>query len=175
MDEGTSSSPRAPGATAAPSPTRAVAEEPTKDAEPAKPPSHVASPARSAAQSEPQQDLSPGQGSGTKRIEEEVVRASADQDATAMTRTSPPRANSPPPTWTTFPLASSSMPVLESLSMTELRDEYFSRLSQHVKLESQLVKLMQKRHKVNMLCLPILLIHSSLYTVAPKQQVLVAC
>ena len=55
--------------------------------------------------------------------------------------------------------------------MTELRNEYFSRLSQHMKLESELVKLMQKRHEVNTLCLPVLLVRSSLYTVAPKQQV----
>ena len=40
--------------------------------------------------------------------------------------------------------------------MTELRNEYFSRLSQHAKLESELVKLMQKRHEVNMLSLPVL-------------------
>ena len=35
--------------------------------------------------------------------------------------------------------------------MTELRNEYFARLSQHVKLESELVKLMQKRHEVTIL------------------------
>ena len=40
------------------------------------------------------------------------------------------------------------MPALESLSLTELHDEYFNRLSQHAKLESNMVKLMQQRHKV---------------------------
>ena len=152
MDEGTSSPPRAPpGATttAASSPPGAAAEEPAKEAETAKLPTPVASPARSAAQDEPHQGSSPGQGSGTKRAEEGGVRASVDQGATTMTRTSPPRANSPPPTQDTFP-TSSRMPALESLSLTELHDEYFSRLSQHAKLESNLLKLMQQHHKVTM-------------------------
>ena len=35
------------------------------------------------------------------------------------------------------------------MSMLELREEYFSRLSQHIKLESHLVKLMQKHHEVH--------------------------
>ena len=155
MDEVTSSPPRAPpGATttAASSPPRATTEEPAKEAETAKLPTPVASPARSAAQDEPHQGSSPGQGSGTKRAEEEGTRASVDQGATTMTRTSPPRANSPPPAQDTFP-TSSRMPALESLSLIELHDEYFSRLSQHAKLESDLVKLMQQRHKVTMFLL----------------------
>ena len=130
-------------------------EEPIKETEVAKPPTPVASPVRGATQEEPQQELSPGEGSGTKRTEEEATRTTAGEDAATMTRDPPPRANSPPPTQTTFPLASSSMPTLESLSMAGLRNEYLNRLSQHVKLEGELVKMMQKRHEVNMLFLSV--------------------
>ena len=128
-------------------------EEPIKETEVAKSPTPVASPARGAAQEGPQQELSPGEGSGTKRTEEEATRTTAGEDAAAMTRDPPPRANSPPPAQTTFPLASSSMPALESLSMAGLRNEYLNRLTQHVKVEGELVKMMQRRHEVNILFL----------------------
>ena len=92
-----------------------------------------------------------------KRTEEEAVRTSAGEDATAVTRDPPSRVNSPPPAQTSFPLASSSMPAMESLTMAGLRNEYLNRLTQHVKLEGELVKMMQRRHEVNILLLSIVL------------------
>ena len=136
-----------------PSPPRAAAEEQNKEAEVTKSPPPMASPAQGAAPDEPQQHLSPGQGSGTKEDEDETIRTSADKDATDMTREPPARVNSPPPAQTSFPLASSSMPALESLSMAGLHNEYLNRLTQHVKLEGELVKMMQRRHEVHMFLL----------------------
>ena len=150
LDETTSSPARAPPATAAPSPPRAIVEEPAKEKEPAKSTTPAASPARSAAQSEPAQGAhSPGQGSGTKRTEAEMVRTSARGGDDILTRMSPPWAKSPPRVHNSYPISSSRLSALESMSMTELRDEYFNRLAQHVKLESHLVKLIQKRHEVH--------------------------
>ena len=147
-------------------------EEPSKGPEATKPSTPVASPARSAHQEETRQELSPGEGSGTKRAEEEAIRTTAGEDAATMTRDLPPRADSPPPAQTSFPLASVNMPALESLNMAGLRNEYLNRLTQHVKLEGELVKMMHRRHEVNMLLLIYnFCIYSSLYTVAPKQQV----
>ena len=139
-------------------------EEPIKGPEAAKPSTPVASPARSAPQEETQQELSPGEGSGTKRVEEEATRTTAGEDAATMTRDLPPRANSPPPAQTTFPLASFNMPALESLSMAGLRNEYLNRLTQHVKLEGELVKMMQRRHEVNMLFLSVTFVYILPYT-----------
>ena len=138
-----------------PSPPRAAVEEHNKEAEVIRSPPPVASPAQGTAPDEPHQHLSPGQGSGTKEAEDELIRTSAGEDATAMTRNPPPRANSPPPAQTLFPLASSSMTALESLSMAGLRNEYLTRLTQHGKLEGELVKMMHRRHEVNMLLLPV--------------------
>ena len=99
----------------------------------------------------------------TKRAEDEAVRTSTDKDTTAVTRDPPSRVNSPPPAQTSFPLASSSMPAMESLTMAELRNEYLSRLTQHVKLEGEIVKMMQRRHEVNMLLLPVVFEYSLPY------------
>ena len=81
-----------------------------------------------------------------------------------MTREPPTRVNSPPLAQTSFPLASSSMPALESLNMAGLRNEYLNRLTQHVKLEGELVKMMQRRHEVNILFLSVTVVYILPYT-----------
>ena len=149
LDETTSSPARDPPATVAPSPPRATAEGPVTEKEPASQSTPVASPAHSAAQPRPAQGAqSPGQGSGTKRAEVEVTRTSTGGGENIMTRMSPPRTNSSLPAQNTYPISSSRLAALESLSLTELHNEYFAQLGQHVKLESHMVKLMQKRHEV---------------------------
>ena len=156
LDETTSSPARVPPTAIAPSPPRAAIEERATEKEPARPPTPIVSPARFAAQSEPVQGAhSPGQGSGTKRDEGEVARTegemartSAEVGTNTMTRTSPPRAKSPPALHNVYPISASRLAALESMQMTELRDEYFAQLAHHMKLETHMVRLMQKRHEV---------------------------
>ena len=98
-------------------------------------------------QSEPAQgDHSPGQGSGTKRGEVEATRA-VEGAADTLATVTPPRTKSPPPV-RNIDSAPSRLPALESMSMSELRKEYFLRLSQHKELEGHLVQLMQRHHEV---------------------------
>ena len=77
-----------------------------------------------------------------------MARTSAGGGENIITRMSPPRTNSPPLAHNVYPISSSRLAALESMSMTELRNEYFARLGQHIKLETHMVKLMQKRNEV---------------------------
>ena len=77
-----------------------------------------------------------------------MARTSTGGGENIVTHMSPPRTNSPPPECNIYPISASRLAALESMSMTELRNEYFSRLAQHVKLETHMVKLMQKHHEV---------------------------
>ena len=117
----------------------------------------MASPARGNTQEEIRQESSPGEGSGTKGNEDNITRTLAGPEAAAMNQESPVRAKSPPPAQTSFPLASSNLPNLELLDMAGLRNEYINRLTQHMRLEGEMVKMMLKRHEVNILFLTLTL------------------
>ena len=147
LDETTSSPVRDPPATAASSPPKSATEGPVGEREPAQPSIPVASPAHSAAQPGHDQGAqSPGQRSRTKRTEAEATRTSAGGGENTMTQMSPPRTNSPPPVQIIYPITASQLAGLESKSMSELRDEYFTRVAHHARLEAHMTKLMQKRH-----------------------------
>ena len=120
--------------------------------ESAKVPTPIASPARSPAQPEPAQaEQSPGQGSGTKEGKVEItgtgntpVKDTVDVLAKATT----PEAKPTPSSRGKDPVPYSELLALESMSMLELCEEYFTRLAQHKNLEGDLVNMMQKHHKV---------------------------
>ena len=149
VDDTSSSPARAPPAAAVPSPTKVPIDEPIFEEDPTKSPEPVASSAHSPAQSEPAQaEHSPGQGSGTKKGEVEAARTSVEGAADTLATVTPSRARSPPPVHNTDQAPSARLPALESMSMSELRKEYFIRLSQHKELEGHLVQLMQRHHEV---------------------------
>ena len=126
-------------------------EEASEETETAKTPTPVASPARVNNQERIHQEASPGEGSGTKATDGAAAGTSARPEAEAMTRKPSAGANSPPLVQASYPLATSGLPNLESLDMAGLRNEYINRLTQHMKLEGELVKTMLKRHEVNIL------------------------
>ena len=113
--------------------------------------SPIASPARSPPKSplhpDPvQAERSPGRGSGTK--DDDIVITGSGYCPVKkdhLAKTSGPKAKTPP---ATDPASSSRLPPLESMTMVELYDEYFTRLSQHNNLEGNLVTMMRKQHLV---------------------------
>ena len=128
-------------------------------------PSPTASPARSPAKSplhpDPvQSEQSPGRGSGTKD-DEVVITGSAynpvKKTVDTLTKTTAPKVKTPP---VIDPASSSRLPPHESMSMVEMYDEYFTRLSQHQNLESNLVTLMRKQYLVNFWLIFTILIYS---------------
>ena len=149
IDDTTSSPVKNPPATAASSPPRTATEGPVDDRKPAQPSIPIASPAHSTAQPESAQGApSPGQGSGTKRAEAEAARTSTGGGDNIMTQMSPPNTNSPPPAQSIYPITASQLVGLESKSMSELCDEYFTRVAQHARIEAHMTRLMHKRHEV---------------------------
>ena len=150
LDDTTSSPVRDPPATVVSSPLRTAPEGPVDEREPAQPSVPAASPAHSAAQPHPDQGAeSPGQGSRTKRAEAEATRTSTEGGDNIMTQMSPPKTNSPyPPAQSIYPITASELAGLESKSTSELRDEYFTRVAQHARLEAHMTRLMHKRHEV---------------------------
>ena len=77
-----------------------------------------------------------------------MARTSAEVGTNTMTPTSPSRAKSPPALHNVYPISDSRLAALESMPMADIRDEYFAQLAHHVKLETHMVKLMQKHHEV---------------------------
>ena len=94
---------------------------------------------------------SPRLGSGTKEDEVQVTgtRHVPVQGAPeTLVKVQTPSAKPTSPAKGKNPAPSSDLPALEAMSIPSLCEEYFTRLSQHKNLETELVSLIQKRYQV---------------------------
>ena len=113
----------------------------------------------------------PGSGSGTKVDDSDVLITGSRQgpipDPSVLVRSTP---DLKPGTTTkgkeTAPIT--TLPALSSMSTQALYEEYFSRLTQHKQLESDLVVHMQKRHQVHITFYCTLYFCTSHIILAPK-------